>query len=109
MANDQYQPPFPFERTARGFPLMNFVDKYGQQCSIQDSSLATDACCWLGVDVDIEGAEVNKRMHLTREMAGKLAAALAYFAEHGTISIEESDHWTNGPPSDDDAEDDHGE
>ena len=38
------------EKTQRGFALAKFVDRYDIKCSIQDSSIATEACLWLGVD-----------------------------------------------------------
>ena len=38
------------EKTERGFPLGKFTDRYDTKCSIQDSSLATEPCIWLGVD-----------------------------------------------------------
>lgn len=36
--------------TQRGFPRGEFKDRYGESCSIQDSSLATEAAIWLGLD-----------------------------------------------------------
>lgn len=36
-------------KTARGFEVKHFEDLYNQDCSIQESSLATDDCIWLGV------------------------------------------------------------
>lgn len=36
--------------TKRRFPYVNFTDRYGAGCSIQLSSLATDAAIWFGVD-----------------------------------------------------------
>ena len=36
-------------RTLRGFALGEFVDLYGDECSIQKSSLATDDAIWLGI------------------------------------------------------------
>lgn len=37
-------------KTERGFRRGEFTDRYGLKCSIQESSLATGACIWLGVD-----------------------------------------------------------
>ena len=37
-------------QTNRGFNLLNFNDRFGQKCSMQQSSLATEDCIWLGVD-----------------------------------------------------------
>lgn len=36
-------------KTERGFEVNHFKDTYGFDCSIQDSSLATDDRIWLGV------------------------------------------------------------
>ena len=37
-------------KTQRGFANGKFVDRYGKQCSIQKSSIATEDCIWLGID-----------------------------------------------------------
>jgi hypothetical protein len=37
-------------KTSRGFGLIKFSDRYGQHCSLQESSLATEGAIWLGVD-----------------------------------------------------------
>ena len=34
----------------RGFYYHEFTDMYGEKCSIQDSSLATEPAIWLGCD-----------------------------------------------------------
>lgn len=36
--------------TPRGFTRVDFKDRYGEECSLQASSLATEAAIWLGVD-----------------------------------------------------------
>ena len=38
------------ERNGRNFENGKFVDRYGYECSIQKSSLATEDCIWLGID-----------------------------------------------------------
>ena len=35
---------------ARGFSRMDFTDMYGEQCSLQKSSLATEDAIWLGIN-----------------------------------------------------------
>ena len=35
---------------ARGFSRMDFTDRYGEQCSLEKSSLATEDAIWLGVN-----------------------------------------------------------
>ena len=37
-------------QTDRGFARGDFIDHYGKHCSVQDSSLATEVCIWLGCD-----------------------------------------------------------
>lgn len=37
-------------KTGRGFQRVDFKDRYGSQCSLQESSLATEPALWLGVD-----------------------------------------------------------
>lgn len=62
----------------RGFLRGNFVDRYGEKCSIQKSSLAGEDCIWLGCDK-------HCRMHLTREMAADLIPLLTKFIETGEL------------------------
>jgi hypothetical protein len=35
-------------KTSRGFEIVEFKDHYGIECSLQQSSLATERCIWLG-------------------------------------------------------------
>lgn len=99
-------------RTNRGFPLITFTDFYGEECSLQMSSLATEEAVWLGVneakpmvmwkDAKVVGIETNAtegwvpyplpecvhigtRMHLTREQVRELLPYLQHFAETGEI------------------------
>ena len=39
-----------WEDTQRGFARGEFKDRYGAACSVQDSSLAGEACIWLGTN-----------------------------------------------------------
>jgi len=76
-----------FRNTNRGFPRAEFSDRYGSECSIQESSLATEACIWLGVDKpfsdDTQGGYT--RMHLTQDMVLALLPALVKFAYTGEL------------------------
>lgn len=67
--------------TPRGFQIWTFKDFYGQKCSIQESSLASENALWIGVDntgPNIEGPsgftneDVNFRMHLTYDQVNHL-------------------------------------
>ena len=72
----------------RGFLRGNFVDRYGEKCSIQKSSLATEDCIWLGCDhetVDRQGRPCGARMHLTRAMAADIVMHLQRFIETGNL------------------------
>lgn len=72
--------------TERGFQRGEFVDLYGSECSIQESSIATQSCLWLGVDKDFNNDRTSHRMHLTQEMAADLIPLLQHFVEHGSLS-----------------------
>ena len=75
----------------RNFAYAEFEDRYKQKCSIQKSSLATEDCIWLGVDVGIpvelggDGKEIMGRMHLTQEMAAELIPILKRFVDTGEL------------------------
>lgn len=92
------------EVTNRGFGLWKFKDRNGAECSLQDSSLAGEACIWLGikdanpqimasktkeggtgwVPFDIpDDVLLTTRMHLTQEQVKALLPILTYFAETG--------------------------
>jgi hypothetical protein len=91
------------EQTNRGFDIAEFKDKYGEQCSLQKSSLATEDCIWLGISkpkltvfensnrgkylvADMpDNMSVNARMHLTRDMVKELLPYLTKFVETGDI------------------------
>lgn len=80
------------EYTNRGFAIYKFNDLYNSNCSLQESSLATDDAIWLGCDdvtyvKNISGVEMpyNTRMHLNRDMAKILGEKLLKFAEIGEI------------------------
>ena len=67
--------------TQRGFPYISFKDFYGERCSLQKSSIATEDCVWLGVD-----SETLPRMHLTRAQVTKLLPYLQSFAMTGEFA-----------------------
>lgn len=69
----------------RGFKYAEFTDLYGSQCSIQESSLATEVTLWLGVDIPFHVTLPNEatRMHLTQKMARDLIPLLELFVEKG--------------------------
>ena len=95
------------EETNRGFSILRFVDRYGEKCSLQESSLANESCIWLGIDnvtIKEEGwhplypARVRElpeeqcanlstfgRMHLTREQVAELLPHLQRFVETGEL------------------------
>jgi len=76
--------------TERGFGLIKFHDMLPQVCSLQDSSLGTEAAIWFGVH---EFSEITKslsgkknsaaRMHLTLEMVKQLLPYLQKFTGTG--------------------------
>lgn len=87
--------------TARGFAQIDFKDHYGTECSLQESSLATEHAIWLGCNetnpqVCIPGRGwtpvplphdtlCNTRMHLTRKEVEMLLPYLQKFVETGEL------------------------
>lgn len=90
------------KQTNRGFDIAKFKDRYGAECSLQKSSLATEDCIWLGIDnvdpqIMIEGrgwqpynippeVMLSSRMHLNREMVAKLLPILQLFVKTGELT-----------------------
>ena len=102
------------EHTERGFAYQKFEDQYGEKCSIQKSSLATEDCIWFGFDeinlkhfvpfrtpeswqdVDLDkllgvtpdnrqSDIANSRMHLSRDMVADLLPVLQHFVDTGEL------------------------
>lgn len=70
------------QRTLRGFAYIDFKDHYGEECSLQQSSLAEYmqpgiSAVWLGRD--------RYRMHLNRKQARALAKHLNHWLRYGTL------------------------
>ena len=70
------------QKTNRGFELIQFKDRYGTPCSIQQSSIADyeppgSTAVWLGVG--------RTRMHIDRELAKALVAVLEQWIEYGSF------------------------
>lgn len=104
------------ERTNRGFAIVNFIDRYGAECSLQKSSLATEDAIWFGVNdakpqilastapslgIDTHGVHtgwvdypipedvhLTTRMHLTREQVQDLLPLLQRFVATGKLKGE---------------------
>lgn len=97
---------FEFDITSRGFGVINFKDRYGYECSIQQSSLATEDAIWFGLDSASpsimasktekggtgwvsypipDDVSLNTRMHLTREQVKEILPILQAFVETGEL------------------------
>lgn len=98
------------KQTSRGFDILEFTDRYGEKCSLQMSSLATESCVWLGITnpvIEEEGwnptnpymsrplpkdkmtnLRVSGRMHLTQEQAANLIPHLQRFVDTGDLTDE---------------------
>lgn len=66
-------------KTERGFSVLEFFDRYGEHCSLQKSSLATEDAIWFGRD------NAFARMHLTQEMVAELLPYLQKFVDTGEL------------------------
>ena len=89
------------EKTNRGFDIAEFTDRYGQKCSLQKSSLATEDCIWLGIDdpdplvMDKkvgwvkypihEDVLIHTRMHLSIDQVKELLPYLKRFVKTGNL------------------------
>ncbi len=68
-----------YEVAGRGFYGFKFKDIYGEECSIQESSLAGKDALWLGAD--------ENRMHIDKQKAKQLIVLLKHFYRHGNLPI----------------------
>ena len=78
------------EKTDRGFSRGDFKDLYGEECSIQESSLATESAIWLGCN---KGSHhftgvCSARMHLDIPRAEMLIELLEHFVKTGGLEGE---------------------
>jgi len=99
-------------KTCRGFSYIEFKDRYGESCSLQKSSLATENCIWFGIDdpdpkimaslasdFGFETSEttgwvkypipeevlISTRMHLSQDQVRGLLPVLQKFVDTGEI------------------------
>lgn len=95
---------YKIQTNQRGFHFAEFIDSYGNKCSIQKSSSATSDCIWLGIDSPKltvfednshgkyittempQNFDVNSRMHLTIEQVKNLLPILHHFVETGELT-----------------------
>lgn len=84
----------PLERTSRGFERIKFKDHYGDQCSLQASSLAIyekpgTSAIWLGQESEkthpATGEKLGARMHLNREQVEALVKHLQAWLKNDTF------------------------
>ena len=78
------------ELTKRGFEYIDFIDRYGAKCSLQQSSLAEfvkpgTSAIWLGVERNLNNIEVNERMHIDLKQAKALVKVLNKWIKNGSF------------------------
>ena len=89
------------EKTNRGFNIVKFTDRYGEKCTLQKSSLATEDAIWFGIHnpqpkiilpnigwtniPQLPETLIAGRMHLTQEQVKELLPIITRFAETGEI------------------------
>ncbi len=80
-----------FKTTPKGLLNIEFRDRYGRLCSVQESSFQEENCIWLGVDQELEadqdGTQGN-HMHLTQEMVRELLPVLMHFVRNGNLGTD---------------------
>jgi hypothetical protein len=77
----------PVTQTGRGFEVIEFRDRYDQECTLQQSSLADytkpgSSAVWLGTGED--------RMHIDYDQAKLLVSALKRWIKTGSFSKKKS-------------------
>lgn len=70
------------EHTERGFERIDFADANGENCSLQESSVATKPLLWLGVN---DTTLLARRMHLNREQVEELVLHLQAWLATGSF------------------------
>lgn len=78
------------EKTSRGFAIVEFVDAYGKECSLQESSLV-EPHIWLGCKNNtqphhVTGEMTSPRMHLSQQQVKELLPLLKKFAKTGELT-----------------------
>jgi hypothetical protein len=66
----------------REIARVDFRDVYGESCSLQESSLTTDNCIWIGCSNHVP------RMHLNQKMVAQLLPHLNRFVGTGSLREE---------------------
>jgi hypothetical protein len=84
-------------KTGRGFRQGVFRDRYGQECSIQESSLAGEYAIWFGVDLC--------RMHLTYEQVRALHHILTDFLADSNFRAQFDDERVDPEAEEEDEQD----
>ena len=76
-----------YRDTHAGLRISNFVDRYGESCSIQRSAIQGEDCIWLGRDDPPRNGNgvPLARMHLDRRQVRDLLPALIQFVNEGTL------------------------
>ena len=91
------------EHTSRGFELIEFMDHYGEKCSLQASSLAEyekpgTSAVWLGCEAaknhQATGEPLSPRMHLNREQVAALIAHLQSWLHADTFAVAPNNRTT---------------
>jgi len=72
-------------KSGRGFEFIDFVDRYGTKCSLQQSSLADYekpgySAIWLG--------DNESRMHIDRKQLEELLPHLQAWLDNGSFEVE---------------------
>lgn len=83
------------KKTARGFEIIEFTDKYGEKCSLQQSSIVGSeqpgaTAIWLGCDENGKthlGEQLSPRMHLDRKQVKEIVKHLKAWLKTGSFKL----------------------
>ena len=69
-------------QTERGFTIYDeFIDRYGKNIRVQESSIATEHCVWIQNEIVVVDGIPLGNAHLTVEMAKRVIKALKEFVK----------------------------
>ena len=74
--------------TQRGFVIYDeFIDLYGAEVRVQESSLATEQALWIFVSPSADTSRPASAIHLSHDQAVRLAFTLLYAARAGLDEV----------------------
>ena len=88
---------FDFKATRKGHLKGHFLDRFGAECSVQESSYPDEPCIWLGIETDSGGDGVpTGRMHINQKTAQEIIEVLRDFVNEGALGVYSPEDFSVG-------------